>query len=167
MKMWAAYAEAAKITKGAAKTANIFGPFERIWDWGRGPEARGGYRSLLATDEATARLLLVESYRYRDSKHKKKYPLVDSGRRFCRELAPYVKNCVPDNHNRVSELISSTNYTTLKQAADAAEAYLAKHPDRWDVASGPSPYCPSNPLPRSSGIGNARGPPRKRPACCS
>lgn len=134
LKMWSPYAEAAKIAKGAEKTANIFRPFERIWDWGRGTEARGGYRSLLATDEATARRMLVESYRTRDGKHNKKYPLV-SGRRYCRELAVYVKNCVPENRNWVYSLISSTDRTTLQQAADAAEAYIEKHPGHWDIAN--------------------------------
>lgn len=131
LKMWAAYANAEKITKGAEKTANTFRPFERLWDWARGTEARGGYRSLLALDEAQARIKLAESYSPRHPHTK--YPLRSSAR-FSRELAPYVKKFAPENRRRVRQLIESADLPRLEEAVAAAEAYLAKHPGNWDLA---------------------------------
>ncbi|NQT20479.1 MAG: discoidin domain-containing protein, partial [Planctomycetes bacterium] len=130
LKMWSAYADAEKISKGAEKTANAFRPFERLWDWARGTEARGGYRSLLPLDEAQARIKLADSY---STGHPyAKYPM-RSSERLSRELAPYVKKFAPENRSRVRQLLSNTDLPRLEQAVAAAEAYLAKHPGDWDL----------------------------------
>jgi len=134
LKMWDCFTRAAAAARGDAKKAISFRPHEMLWEWGRGSEARAGYRSLLKDYEKDAREKLIWSYwGWWDGGTKRKYPQVSQSR-WLRDASAYMKQYGP--HRRdwlVEHMLPRADLAHAAETLDLAQAYLAKHPGDWDV----------------------------------